>query len=156
MTILPLAQKLTSISTHVQVLLYADDLLIIITGGLDSVVYVNLLAWSSILAFSRYPGLPVNCTKSAILLKGSWNETHQTQMLPLDCPSKIPLSILEFNSGLSQLSKPILTRFKKRWDTPSQCNHGPCNFQCVCIWLIFGFHHYSSTLHGWFFRQKRY
>ena len=75
MLISPLAQKLMSISDNVQVLLYADDLLI------ENAVYIFLLVWGSVRAFSRYLGLHVNYKKSAVLLKGQWPEALKLQLL---------------------------------------------------------------------------
>ena len=51
MLISPLAQKLTSVSDTVQILLYADDLLIIVTGEPAQAVFVFLIVWGSLKAF---------------------------------------------------------------------------------------------------------
>ena len=48
MLISPLAQKLTSISEHVRVGLYIDDLIIIITGSRDQAVFIFILARADI------------------------------------------------------------------------------------------------------------
>ena len=69
MLISPLAQKLTSISEHVQVLLYADDLLIIIVGAPNQAVFVFILARADIKIFYKFSRLRVNCKKSALLSK---------------------------------------------------------------------------------------
>ena len=79
MLISPLAHKLMSISRSVHVLLCADDLLIIITGEQDQAVFMFLLSW--VKAFSRYRGLCVNLSKSALLLKGHWTEANKVQLL---------------------------------------------------------------------------
>ena len=81
MLISPLAQKLTSVSDTVQILLYADDLLIIVTGEPAQAVFVFLIVWGSLKAFSKYSGLMVNHKKSAILLKGHWTESLKVQLL---------------------------------------------------------------------------
>ena len=81
MLISQLAQKLMSISDNVQVLLYADDLLIVVTGEPENAVYIFLLVWGSVRAFSRYSGLHVNYKKSAVLLKGQWPEALKLQLL---------------------------------------------------------------------------
>ena len=81
MLISPLAQKLTCVSDTVQILLYADDLLIIVTGEPAQAVFVFLVAWGSLKAFSKYSGLMVNHKKSAILLKGHWTESLKVQLL---------------------------------------------------------------------------
>ena len=81
MLISPLAQKLTSVSDTVQNLLYADDLLIIVTGEPAQAVFVFLMVWGSLKAFSKYSGLMVNHKKSAILLKGHWTESLKVQLL---------------------------------------------------------------------------
>ena len=72
MLISPLATKLSSISPLVHVLLYADDLLIIIIGTNEQATHVSLLAWGAVKAFSRGLGLWVNLGKSAIMIKGNW------------------------------------------------------------------------------------
>ena len=51
-----------------QVLLYADDLLIVVTGEPENAVSIFLLVWGSVRAFSRYSGLHVNYKKSAVFL----------------------------------------------------------------------------------------
>ena len=58
MLISPLAQKLMSISDNVQVLLYADDLLIVVTGEPENAVYIFLLVW---VLSERFPHTQV-CT----------------------------------------------------------------------------------------------
>ena len=81
MLISPLAQKLMSISDRVQVLLYTDDLLIVVTGEPVNAVYIFLLVWGSVTAFSKYSGLHVNYKKSAVSLKGQWPEALKLQLL---------------------------------------------------------------------------
>ena len=83
MLISPLAQKLASISEHMQVVMYADDPLIINPGSLDQAVFIFILASANIKFFSKFSRLLVNCRKLAIPVKGCWTEAHKVQLLSM-------------------------------------------------------------------------
>ena len=51
------------------------------TGEPAQAVFVFLMVWGSLKAFSKYSGLMVNHKKSAILLKGHWTESLKVQLL---------------------------------------------------------------------------
>ena len=99
MLISPLAQKLMSISDNVQVLLYADDLLIVVTGAPENAVYIFLLVWGSVRAFSRYSGLHVNYKKSAVLLKGQRPKALKLHFLSTDLQSQHTYKYLGIDFG---------------------------------------------------------
>ena len=81
MLISPIIHKLMDLSDHVQVLLYADDLIIIIDCDPNTGVRVFLLVWSRVQEFSTVTGLYTNLDKSNILLKGQWDPIHGVQLL---------------------------------------------------------------------------
>ena len=81
MLISPMIHKLMDLSVHVQVLLYADDLIIIIDCDPTTGVRVFLLVWNRIQEFSKVTGLFTNLDKSNILLKGQWDPVHRVQLL---------------------------------------------------------------------------
>ena len=72
MLVSPLALKLTAVSPHVTILLYVDDLLIIITLPPHEVILVLSLIISAMSCFSTHSGLHINKGKSAILLARDW------------------------------------------------------------------------------------
>ena len=81
MLISPIIHKLMDLSAHVQVLLYADDLIIIIDCDPATGVRVFLLVWSWIQEFSEVTSLFTNPDKSNIRLKGQWDPVHRVQLL---------------------------------------------------------------------------
>ena len=81
MLISPIIHKLMDLSEHVQVLLYADDLIIIIECDPATGARVFLLVWSRVQEFSTITGLYTNLDKSNILLKGHWDPIHRVQLL---------------------------------------------------------------------------
>ena len=81
MLISPIIHKLMDLSVHVPVLLYADDLIIIIDCDPATGVRVFLFVWSRIQEFSEVTGLFTNLDKFNILLKGQWDSVHRVQLL---------------------------------------------------------------------------
>ena len=81
MLISPIIHKLMESFAHVQVLLYADDLIIIIDCDPNTRVRVFLVVWSRDQEFSEVTGLYTNPDKSNILLKGQWDPVHRVQLL---------------------------------------------------------------------------
>ena len=81
MLISRIIHKLMDLSVHVQVLLYADDLIIIIDCDPTTGVRVFLLVWKKIQEFSEVTCLFTNLDKSNILLKGQWDPVHRVQLL---------------------------------------------------------------------------
>ena len=86
MLISPLALKLTAISPHVSILLYADDLLIIITLPPDEAHAILMPIMTEMSCFTAHTGLKMNKGKSAILLKGEWPPQLQAALTQLGIP----------------------------------------------------------------------
>ena len=68
------------------VLLYADDLLIIIKCPPAEAVVVILLAMRVLQLFTDHSGLHINHSKSALLLKGVWTNVQVSQLIPTKLP----------------------------------------------------------------------
>ena len=86
MLVSPLALKLTGVSPHVTILLYADDLLVIIKLPPDEVIPVLSLIFSEMSCFSAHSGLHINECKSAFLLAGDWAPHAQAQLSQFGIP----------------------------------------------------------------------
>ena len=86
MLISPLALKLTAISPHVSILLYAYDLLIIITLPPDEAHAILILIMTEMSCFTAHTGLKMNKGNSAILLKGEWPPQLQAALTQLGIP----------------------------------------------------------------------
>ena len=86
MLISPLAIKLEETSEFVRVLLYADDLLIIITLPPAAAAQVMIGLSKVLKIFTLHAGLHVNHGKSGILLKGQWALADQTLLSTLGFP----------------------------------------------------------------------
>ena len=72
MLISPLVSKLNELSECVSILLYVDDLLIIVRAPPALAASLMLLARSALDTFTSFSGLSINIAKSALLLKGHW------------------------------------------------------------------------------------
>mmetsp|Transcript_112900 Transcript_112900/g.196005 ORF Transcript_112900/g.196005 Transcript_112900/m.196005 type:complete len:167 (-) Transcript_112900:345-845(-) len=72
MLISPIIQRLQGISTHITVLLYGDDLLIIIHDTPSASERHMVAVKAERDTFSGTTGLSLNSSKSGILVKGSW------------------------------------------------------------------------------------
>ena len=82
----PLAFKLHEASPLITVLLYADDLLIIIKCPPAEAVVVILLAMQVSQRFTDHSGLHINHSKSALLLNGVWTDVQVSQLIPTKLP----------------------------------------------------------------------
>ena len=86
MLVSPLALKLTAVSAHVTILLYADDLLIVIMLPPHEVIPVLSLIISAMSCFSAHSGLHINKGKSAFLLAGDWPPHMQALLSQFSIP----------------------------------------------------------------------
>ena len=77
----PIIHKLSDVLEYVQVLLYADDLIIIVKCDPAEGVKIFILVWAKVQEFSTFSGLHTNLDKSNILLQGRWDATHRLQLL---------------------------------------------------------------------------
>ena len=82
----PLAFKLHEASPLVTVLLYADDLLIIIKCPPAEAVVVILLAMQVLQLFTDHSRLHINHSKSALLLKGLWTDVQISHLISTKLP----------------------------------------------------------------------
>ena len=82
----PLAFKLHEASPLIMVLLYADDLLIIIKCPPTEAVVVILLAMQVLQLFTEHSGLHINHSKSMLLLTGVWTDVQISQLIPTKLP----------------------------------------------------------------------
>ena len=72
MLISPIVQRMQAVSDKITVLLYVDDLLIIIHDVPQDAAQAMIQAKAVLDAFSGITGLSINLSKSAILVKGFW------------------------------------------------------------------------------------
>ena len=76
-----------SLSVEVTILLYVDDLLIIISGSPEHTASLLRRCWGVMTEFQVITGLEVNPSKSAILVLGAWSgaavQTVATVPLPI-------------------------------------------------------------------------
>ena len=77
MLVSPIIGRLNSISPHILVLFYADDSLVIIRDSQSNCTPHLSNINSALKEFEFIVGLSVNKDKSAILLKGYWQEMHK-------------------------------------------------------------------------------
>ena len=70
----PIAVYLLDVNSCIEILLYADDLLIIITAPPMMAVTLLLQCLDVLERFSIFSGLSINSYKSGILLVGIWND----------------------------------------------------------------------------------
>ena len=73
MLISPIITKMQSLSVEVTVLLYVDDLVIIISGSPEHTASLLRRCWEVMTEFQVITGLKVNPSKSAILILGAWS-----------------------------------------------------------------------------------
>ena len=85
MLISPIITKMQSLSVEVTVLLYVDDLLIIISGSPEHTASLLRRCWEVMTEFQVITGLKVNPSKSAILILGAWSgaAVQTAAMVPL-------------------------------------------------------------------------
>ena len=85
MLISPIITKMQSLSVEVTVLLYVDDLLIIISGSPEHTASLLRRCWEVMTEFQVITGLKVNPSKSAILVLGAWSgaAVQTVAMVPL-------------------------------------------------------------------------
>ena len=88
MLVSPLALKLTAVSLAVTILLYADDLLVIISLPPPDTVRVLADIMSEMTKFSAHSGPHVNKIKFAILLRGDWQPQQRAMLSTLGIPMK--------------------------------------------------------------------
>ena len=125
MLISPIIHKLMDLSVHVQVLLYADDLIIIIDCDPTTGVRVFLLVWSRIQEFSEVTGLYTNLDKSNILLKGQWDPVHRVQLLSTGLRIVEKYKYLGIVLGATTAEEAYGPALRKPQDVRSPCSRGP-------------------------------